>query len=591
MASKTQIANLALLRIGVSQQLTDVDTDTSREALSARLIFDDERDFVLRDFPWPWARKYKTLALVTGSVASPANSDWIYAYRYPADCVFVRRVVTSLGRHETNPPPFALGRDGAGISKSITGATAANPVVITSTAHGFVNGDEVFIVGVVGMTQINNRLFTVASATANTFALTGENGTTHTAYSSGGTVSRSGRLIFSDEASAQVEYTLRVIDAIEFDSVFVSMLAWRVAAQLALSLSRMPELSKAALESYAAERASAISRGVAEGQHAIATGSTSARIREIFHLALTRIGVLKNAAGIASEITFEALWPRVNFADERDYVLRDFPWPWATKYRTLTKIAGTAVTVPATVPANDDWDFVYRYPTDCLFARRIVTTSGRQETDPPRFRIGRDFAAQNTAATTVTLTTGAGWTTTDTITVTASVAATFVAADVGRYVEVESGSDRVRILIVTFTSGTVVSGTPDITVPTSLRSTALTTWSKVFYDGRVIYTQQDDAVLEYSLQVTDPAEFDSFFVSMLAWKIAATLSPALAKDPKTAPAMMQMYLVEKSAAQSRALNEGQLEAPLEAEWTRAREGPTAGRGGVWEAFPGGFTVD
>ena len=41
-------------------------------------------------------------------------------------------------------------------AKTITGATQANPVVVTtSAAHGFSNGDEVFITGVVGMTELN----------------------------------------------------------------------------------------------------------------------------------------------------------------------------------------------------------------------------------------------------------------------------------------------------------------------------------------------------------------------------------------------------------------------------------------------------
>ena len=52
---------------------------------------------------------------------------------------------------------------------TISGATQANPVVITAVAHGFVNGDEVFISGVVGMKEINSRYFIVANKTADTF--------------------------------------------------------------------------------------------------------------------------------------------------------------------------------------------------------------------------------------------------------------------------------------------------------------------------------------------------------------------------------------------------------------------------------------
>lgn len=73
---------------------------------------------------------------------------------------------------------------------TITGATQANPVVITATAHGYSNGDTVIIDSVVGMTELNGLEFTVANKTANTFELSGIDGTSYTAYSSGGDSSK-----------------------------------------------------------------------------------------------------------------------------------------------------------------------------------------------------------------------------------------------------------------------------------------------------------------------------------------------------------------------------------------------------------------
>ena len=77
------------------------------------------------------------------------------------------------------------------VERTITGATAADPVVITATSHGFADGDEVQIDNVVGMTEINARRYVVANQTANTFELTDEDGndidgSSFTAYSSGG---------------------------------------------------------------------------------------------------------------------------------------------------------------------------------------------------------------------------------------------------------------------------------------------------------------------------------------------------------------------------------------------------------------------
>lgn len=77
-----------------------------------------------------------------------------------------------------------------GTAKAITGATKTNPVVITSTAHGLSNGNRIFIKNVSGMTQLNNNQYTVAGVTANTFQLSGVNGTGYNNYSSGGNATK-----------------------------------------------------------------------------------------------------------------------------------------------------------------------------------------------------------------------------------------------------------------------------------------------------------------------------------------------------------------------------------------------------------------
>jgi hypothetical protein len=78
---------------------------------------------------------------------------------------------------------------------TISGATQANPVVITATGHSYDNGDEISITGVVGMTELNNKRYLVANKTTNTFEITDVdgtniNGTGFTAYTSGGVANR-----------------------------------------------------------------------------------------------------------------------------------------------------------------------------------------------------------------------------------------------------------------------------------------------------------------------------------------------------------------------------------------------------------------
>jgi hypothetical protein len=74
-----------------------------------------------------------------------------------------------------------------GSAKVISGATAASPPVITSTAHALPAATIGLIAGVVGMTQLNNRAFVLATPLTNSFELKGIDGTPYTAYGSGGT--------------------------------------------------------------------------------------------------------------------------------------------------------------------------------------------------------------------------------------------------------------------------------------------------------------------------------------------------------------------------------------------------------------------
>ena len=71
-------------------------------------------------------------------------------------------------------------------SKTITAATKANPVKLTMTAHGMTTGMYLQVTGVVGMTQLNDKIYTVTVVDANNVTLNGVNGTAFTTYTSGG---------------------------------------------------------------------------------------------------------------------------------------------------------------------------------------------------------------------------------------------------------------------------------------------------------------------------------------------------------------------------------------------------------------------
>lgn len=97
---------------------------------------------------------------------------------------------------------------------SITAATQADPVEITSAAHGLANGQGVYISGVLGMTELNGRFFEVSNVSTNTFELSGVDGSGYTAYTSGGT--------------AEIVYEI----ATPYPSFEVSKLQWEQSADV-----------------------------------------------------------------------------------------------------------------------------------------------------------------------------------------------------------------------------------------------------------------------------------------------------------------------------------------------------------------------
>ena len=58
-----------------------------------------------------------------------------------------------------------------GAAVTITNITAADPPVVTAVGHGFNDGEQVYIAGVVGMTEVNGNVYTVNVLTVDTFEL------------------------------------------------------------------------------------------------------------------------------------------------------------------------------------------------------------------------------------------------------------------------------------------------------------------------------------------------------------------------------------------------------------------------------------
>lgn len=73
-----------------------------------------------------------------------------------------------LFQESSGAPMYCRGLLGYGL---ISGATNADPCVITSTAHGLSDGDKIYIENVAGMTELNNNSYFIDKLDANSFAL------------------------------------------------------------------------------------------------------------------------------------------------------------------------------------------------------------------------------------------------------------------------------------------------------------------------------------------------------------------------------------------------------------------------------------
>ena len=86
----TDISNLALAHCGVSKPIANLLTDKSLEAQMCRTFFDIARQDVLREFPWFFAKKQVSPALVVNQ----PTPEWMYAYQYPADALRIIRFMS-----------------------------------------------------------------------------------------------------------------------------------------------------------------------------------------------------------------------------------------------------------------------------------------------------------------------------------------------------------------------------------------------------------------------------------------------------------------------------------------------------------------
>lgn len=78
--------------------------------------------------------------------------------------------------------------------------------------------------------------------------------------------SGTGRVLVTNEANAVLEYTARIADTTQFDALFIDALSYKLAAELAMPLTRSVQIAQAQLSLYMSRMAQAATIDSREGR-------------------------------------------------------------------------------------------------------------------------------------------------------------------------------------------------------------------------------------------------------------------------------------------------------------------------------------
>lgn len=203
MATQVQICNLARGRVGKTIPIASI-AEQSAEAMFLSQIWDVGRQFVLRAFEWPFARRRVQLALTTLTA-----SNWNYVYAYPSDCLYAKELV-------------------------VPGSVFMSP---------FAN-----------VVQIPGYVFNPAAP----------NGAQRIPFQVDSDPTL-GRVLFTNINPAELSYVADVVDPTQFDPIFASALAFWLASECALALQNNPQFGERLRNAYNGEVAAAAARAFSEG--------------------------------------------------------------------------------------------------------------------------------------------------------------------------------------------------------------------------------------------------------------------------------------------------------------------------------------
>lgn len=245
MANQVDICNLALRRLGANT-ITLI-TDSTKEAEHCNSFWAYVLDEVLEQIPWNFNLETRKLNYAAGYGFIDEDND----------------------------------------QKTITGISAADPAVIDCVGHGISTGQHVHLADIVGMTELNGATYFATATTVDVVTLTGIDSSLFTAYVSGGYLIRrepsaeyaggytydlpadyqvglhldcgtrfvvegngDNRRLMTVASDAFLHYISSSSTVANYQTRFVSTLAYRLAAELALPLGKKGARQKEMLQLY-----------------------------------------------------------------------------------------------------------------------------------------------------------------------------------------------------------------------------------------------------------------------------------------------------------------------------------------------------
>lgn len=95
----------------MGKEISDIETEKSQEASACNRYYSDAIESTLSDAWWPFATRIKALELIETN----PNNEWNYSYRYPSDCLTLRKIQSGI-RNDTHESrvPYLIASDDAG---------------------------------------------------------------------------------------------------------------------------------------------------------------------------------------------------------------------------------------------------------------------------------------------------------------------------------------------------------------------------------------------------------------------------------------------------------------------------------------------